>query len=366
MDNFLAVILLLEEEEMDRNEPKEVECSDFKISNMPSEDFKIHFRLTKQQFETLFTEMKPVHMKSPSILRGWPLKKLMLASLWVLSSLESYRSIAERFGTVQSVVSRWVHYFTRLICYAKNNVIKWPSEEEKLQNVTQFLERGFPDTVGALNVTQITIKKPKELPESYYTDKKVYAINCMAVCNASKKFFYVYIGDPGSYSKRRTFRRSGIGRKFQENKDFLQPYHIIGDNFFPFSSSLMVPYKGFSHLNYSQIRFNDRLQSARMVIEHAFDLLKQRFRRLQYLEMYNIDDISSTILACCIMHNLITGPVEDDGDEEIIEEIRFRENNKEYVEGEDDLSDDDEDHSSQSLELQKATEKRNKIAMDIL
>ncbi|KAB7501607.1 hypothetical protein Anas_14420 [Armadillidium nasatum] len=320
MDNFLAVILLLEEEEMDRNEPKEVEYSDFKISNMPSEDFKIHFRLTKQQFETLLTEIKPVHMKSPSILRGWPLKKLMLASLWVLSSLESYRSIAERFGTVQSVVSRWVHYFTRLICYAKNNVIKWPSEEEKLQNVSQFLERGFPDTVGALNVTQITIKKPKELPESYYTDKK--------------------------------------------------PYHIIGDNAFPFSSSLMVPYKGFNDLNYSQIRFNDRLQSARMVIEHAFDLLKQRFRRLQYLEMYNIDDISSTILACCIMHNLITGPVEDDGDEEIIEEIRFRENNKEYVDGEDDLSDDDgddeEDHSSRSLEFQKATEKRNKIAMDIL
>lgn len=63
-------------------------------------------------------------------------------------------------------------------------------------------------------------------------------------------------------------------------------------------------YKDNGHLTRAQHKFNKKLSSCRIVIEHAFGDLKQRFRQLYHLKMRNIVRIVQIIQACCVLHNL--------------------------------------------------------------
>jgi len=78
--------------------------------------------------------------------------------------------------------------------------------------------------------------------------------------------------------------------------------HIIGDSAYPLSLQLMKPYRDNGHLTVRQRHFHRKLNSARVVIEHAFGILKSKFRRLRCLHMKKVKNISSAVTACCILH----------------------------------------------------------------
>lgn len=84
--------------------------------------------------------------------------------------------------------------------------------------------------------------------------------------------------------------------------------HIIGDSANPLLPQLMRPYRDNGHLSARQRYFNRKLNAARVVIEHAFGILKSKFRRLHYLQMRSISNISSAVSACCILHNVCLEP----------------------------------------------------------
>lgn len=66
----------------------------------------------------------------------------------------------------------------------------------------------------------------------------------------------------------------------------------------------MVPFKDNGHLTAKQIKYNITLAATRVTIERAFALLKNRWRRLFYLELHCSDRLPDTILAACILHNV--------------------------------------------------------------
>ncbi|KAL6255472.1 hypothetical protein P5V15_013809 [Pogonomyrmex californicus] len=81
--------------------------------------------------------------------------------------------------------------------------------------------------------------------------------------------------------------------------------HIMSDAAYRFTKYITVPFKDNGHLSERQINFNKHLSSARMIIEHTIDLLKDRFRSiLDTLPLYRIDLIFKYIIACCILHNI--------------------------------------------------------------
>lgn len=67
---------------------------------------------------------------------------------------------------------------------------------------------------------------------------------------------------------------------------------------------MLTPYRDNGHLTNVQRNFNTKHSKTCVVIEHAFGILKGRFRKLKYIYMYNTEMIPFVILTCCILHNI--------------------------------------------------------------
>lgn len=77
-------------------------------------------------------------------------------------------------------------------------------------------------------------------------------------------------------------------------------YHIIADGAYPLRRWLLTPYRDNGHLNKQEKRYNRYLSSCRVVVERSFALLKDRFRRLQFLDTCSVETAVEVITACCI------------------------------------------------------------------
>lgn len=77
--------------------------------------------------------------------------------------------------------------------------------------------------------------------------------------------------------------------------------HIIGDKAFPLSSWLMTPYK--DPRTQIQRNHNNMLNADRVCIEHAFGLLKGRWRRLIFINTYSISKAVEIVTPACVLHN---------------------------------------------------------------
>lgn len=97
---------------------------------------------------------------------------------------------------------------------------------------------------------------------------------------------------------------SSLGYDLASNSNLVPSgKHIVGDSAYPLYEQLMVPYRVASSLISYQANYNKRLSSTRIVIEHAFGLLKGRWRRLRCVDM-SLESVPFVITACCVLHNL--------------------------------------------------------------
>lgn len=116
-----------------------------------------------------------------------------------------------------------------------------------------------------------------------------------------RKFIDVYIGHCGSTHDARVLQNSPFYRKAEE---LCGDGFLLGDAAYPLTSWLLPPYKDFGNLPIWKKNFNYVHSSGRMVIEHAFGILKQRFPRLRYITLKRMYDICLLIMSCCVLHNL--------------------------------------------------------------
>ncbi|MGH0148826.1 UNVERIFIED_CONTAM: hypothetical protein FKN15_013494, partial [Acipenser sinensis] len=253
-------------------------------------DFKSHFRLTQGQVEDLIRDLHPFYINHQGT--KWPFQNTVLACLWTLVNQESYRGVADRFNTSKSNICIHLH-------------------EHDNGN-------------RAVDGCHIPIAKPQAIdnPESYYNRKHFYSVNLTAFCDNTAPFVHVNVGHPGSWHDARVYRMTEVARVLQEDSQSLLPdsMHIIGDAAYPLSPHLLTPFRDNGHLTQQQKRFNKKLSSARMVIERALGLLKNRFRILKGLHMHDIQNISTAVTACCVLHNICLETLEDLEFEEAVDD----------------------------------------------
>lgn len=67
----------------------------------------------------------------------------------------------------------------------------------------------------------------------------------------------------------------------------------------------MTPFRDTGHLTRQQINYNIKLSSVRSVIERAYGFLKNKFRRLKYLDVQSLQLGCDMVAAACMLHNFL-------------------------------------------------------------
>ena len=181
---------------------------------------------------------------------------------------------------------------------------------KKSRKIEGFTEKSkVPNVVAAIDSSHIPIKTPKENHKDYFNRKHFYSYLVQGIVDSSGLFLSV-----------------ATGFLMEPTMDLgvtvICPL-VLGDSAYILKTWLLPVIKDNGALNRDQKKFNKELSKARIVSEHAFGLLKGRWRAL--LKRLDEDHwrIPNTIIACCVLHNIciirgeeFDGDVEDDSNDD--------------------------------------------------
>lgn len=226
------------------------------------------------------------------------LDKKLHVFLWLLTSDSSFSEIAILFGLHKSTVAYIFHEIASMLAEQRHNFISWPSVEE--QHVTRIKVNGrykFPNCVGFIDACRFKVgskRNKKDEPE---------VIMLQAVCDESFAFIDVYVGDIGVTRKSKVFRESWLCPELKNVIDF--DNHLLGDSEYKLKKNLITPFNSEEVLTPEEMKFNDRHWKARSYIGLAFEVLKDKFRKLSHIDINKPDAVQTLLYAACVLHNFI-------------------------------------------------------------
>ncbi|KAK3924065.1 Protein ANTAGONIST OF LIKE HETEROCHROMATIN PROTEIN 1 [Frankliniella fusca] len=269
--------------------------------------FLKHFRMDKAIFQNLTVMGNHLTDKGRLIRLRTEIDKCLLMALWILSTLDTFRSTGIQFGVSRGVV----HFHYVLVIEALRELapkyIKWPSLVER-QRISQSIEArtGYLGIIGAIDGTLIKITAPRIQKGRYFDRHQSYSINVQAVCDDNLLFRDVYIGEPGSVHDIRVFERSPLNDMFLERNDLISAdEHLVGDCGYELRRKLLMPFRDNGVLTQRQRLFNYVHSSIRMCVERSFGRLKGKFRRLFYLYTKKFVYLIDHILSSFVLHNFV-------------------------------------------------------------
>ncbi|KAK3522593.1 hypothetical protein QTP86_025575 [Hemibagrus guttatus] len=271
-------------------------------------DFQKCFQLTQPQVEELVNLLSPCDWATRKF-EGWTVTHAVLASLWTLSTLESYSGVAVRFHTSESLVRFQLNDFCSLITKNFSDQIRWPKWKEAEASVSGFLtDVGLPGTVCVLGSCSVPIDQPADVPDpEAYRDSfgNTYSVTLLSFCNHQGCFTFVSAEHPGSWHNSRVLLETEIGKALREDPlNLLHGKHVIGDVTFPLSEHLLTPFPDYGMLGEKKLRYNLRVQAALRVVQGSLSSLRSRFRRLRCLQMSSVGQSALAVRTCCILYNM--------------------------------------------------------------
>ena len=162
----------------------------------------------------------------------------------------------------------------------------------------------------------LAITCPRNRGSLYYNYKGFHSIILFALVDANYKFMWVDMGVNGSSSDVQIFNQSQLGESIIDgtlqvpaaeplpSNDHPMPYFLIGDDALLLCKWLMKPFIGLMLLDDQRI-FNYRLSHVRRAVDNAFGILANIFGCLLTTMNQNKDTVTSIVLACCVLHNIM-------------------------------------------------------------
>nr|CAI5846931.1 unnamed protein product [Callosobruchus analis] len=262
-------------------------------------------RATAEQLALRY-QNSPIFCRSNHGGRGIiPAYEQILSFLWFAGNKSCIRDVSERFNIGTSTFFRQQNRILDFLIDLAPVVINFPREAEKKEQSAEKIRQisGFPNIIGCLDGTYITVKTPThKLKNTYVNRHDIPSVILQGICDSEKRFIDVFTGTPGKIHDSRVFRLSTISREISQICG--ERYHLLGDSAYPLREYLLTPYIDYGNLTEEQKKINKALSATRVLIENAFGLLKGRWRQLLQLEFHEVDKITKFIIACCVLHNL--------------------------------------------------------------
>jgi hypothetical protein len=221
--------------------------------------------------------------------------------------------MSDRFDVSKSSFHNSIKRTASALLKIMPDTIKWPRNAVQVnETCIQFAERSqFQNVMGAIDGSHIHITAPKNLHQAYYNRRGFYSIVLLASCEANLSFNYVWTGNPGSSHDSTVLRASDL---FNQSDEKIPPgFYLLGDFGFPLLRWLVTPFRDYGNLTRQQKLFNKTHSICREVIERAFGMLKNRFRRLYKFEILDMALLVDCVLAACVLHNICIAE-DDEGD----------------------------------------------------
>ncbi|KAI8126849.1 putative nuclease HARBI1 [Lucilia cuprina] len=199
-------------------------------------------------------------------------------------------------------------------------VIKFPQTIEEKEIVSKEFEKiaGFPNILGCIDGSYISIRTPKYKIRSTYANRHDgVSITLQGICDAKLRFLDVFTGIPSNIHDSRILKLSFIGKDLQS---LCSPkYHLLGDSAYPIREFLMTPFRDYGNLSESEKNYNLK-----------FCRTRGRFRQLMRLDFHNVDTMAKFIIACCVLHNICIN--KDDFYDEELSNNEYEFNNQPFDE----------------------------------
>ena len=163
----------------------------------------------------------------------------------------------------------------------------------------------------------IVIQKPAFSGSMFYTYKRTFAIQLLAVVDANYRFIYVDVGVQGRIGDAGVFLNSSLceamtrellnipkPEPLSNSSPEAVPYVFIADEAFPLKTNILKPYAS-RGLDLQERSFNYRLSRGRRIVENAFGILASRFRVFHTNIALNPSKVQDIVLAATVLHNLL-------------------------------------------------------------
>ncbi|KAH9373063.1 hypothetical protein HPB48_019045 [Haemaphysalis longicornis] len=235
-------------------------------------------------------------------------EKTFLIGLTYLAMQITMNHIADKFDVAESSVQNNLNRLLDFLFSISEEIIRCPAETERERSFQAFRtmaktksgKQGLPNVIGCIDGCHIEIPKPAVSEHSYYNCKKYHSILLQGICNERKEFIDVFAGYPGSTHDARVLKKSFF---YEDAAAKCEGGYLLGDSAYPLLPWLIPPYKSTRGLAQHEEDFNRLHRQQRVTIEGAFGLLKNRFRRLFYVNALSIKQAVLMIIGSCVLHN---------------------------------------------------------------
>lgn len=184
--------------------------------------------------------------------------------------------------------------------------IKFPVSNEEITDVKRKFHdlAGFPNVVGAVDGTHVSIARPVENEEVYFNRKNYHSINCQMICDAEMRFTNVVAKWPGATHDSHMWNECSVKRMFENGTP--ASGWLLGDSGYAQKPCMMVPF--LRPASRAETRYNDAHAQTRNVVERAFGVWKNRFRAVHFKGTGPLNTSPEracvVIVATAVLHNI--------------------------------------------------------------
>ena len=128
--------------------------------------------------------------------------------------------VGDGIGIHKSSVSRIITRVTQRLVRLRNRFIKFPRNINDIMSSKQDFHEiaEFPNVIGAIDGTLISIKTPKEDEHRYVSRKGGHSLNVLATCDSNLMFTYVVSKYPGSTNDSFIWTNCNLAQKFEQGE----------------------------------------------------------------------------------------------------------------------------------------------------
>ena len=282
--------------------------------NWTDKQFKKRFRVNRNTFNYLLQEVQEYITRETTRFKVPVAPEVQLAlTLYRLAHDSSFATVGDLFGIATSTACETFNEVIRIIVLVFfDEYVTLPSTEEEWKNeLKAFLKDwGFP-CVAAWDGFHVYICSNLK---NFYSFKKRYSVTNMGLIAANKRFLWAGVGAPGSMHDSTLLKSSPIFNEIESGHVLPNcqmnlpgfgniPLGTVGDSAFPARSWLMKAFDDTTK-NRKERNFNKHLRAARVVSEHAYGMLKGRWRILYKKTECRRKNVTAVIMACVTLHNI--------------------------------------------------------------